>query len=423
MTFLSRPLLRLPTTRRVFLCGAGLAAGAVALGGARGQPLPDRMTIAGGFRVIRARTGMTALRGPGHGPTPIWGYDGTIPGPTIRAGRGEEVKVRLVNDLGEPTTLHWHGVRLANPMDGVADLTQPAIAPGASFDYRFVAPDAGTFWYHAQVDAPRQQARGLYGALIVDEAEPVDVDRDIALVFGDWRLGPTGTIVETTAPEPAANGDRVQPYLTVNGLHTLDIPVKSNERLRVRVLNAATARVLSFRLDRHRAIVMAIDGEPAEPFAAQDNRFTLGPGNRIDVFIDATLEPGSSAALTVSESGRETTMARLAYEAGPPARPEPRTDLMALPPNPLPERIDFEHALKLDLQVGASGDGAPLFTVTRGRAVMLGLVNRTAVSYAMHPHGHHFRLLDRLDDGWKPFWLDTLVVPAGQTMRIVFVAD
>jgi FtsP/CotA-like multicopper oxidase with cupredoxin domain len=168
---------------------------------------------------------------------------------------------------------------------------------------------------------------------------------------------------------------------------------------------------------------MAIDGEPAEPFEAQDSRFTLGPGNRIDLFVDATLEPGASAALVVAEPGRDSTIVRLAYEGGSPARPEPRADLTALPANPLPERMDFERALKLDVQIGTSGGAAALFTVPRGRAVMLGLVNRSAVSYAMHLHGHHFRLLDRLDDGWKPFWLDTLVVPAGQTMRIAFVAD
>ena len=404
----------------MFLGGAALAA--VTLGGARGQPLPDRKTIAEGFRVIRASTGMAPLRGPGHGPTPIWGYNGTIPGPTIRAGRGEEIRVRLVNDLDEPTAVHWHGVRLANPMDGVAELTQPPIAPGASFDYRFVAPDAGTFWYHAQVNVQKQQARGLYGALIVDEAEPVDVDRDVTLVFGDWRLGTAGTIVDTGAIEPA-DGDRGQPYLTVNGLPSLDIPVKSNERLRLRVVNAATARALSFRLDRHRVIVMAIDGEPAEPFEAQDSRFTLGPGNRIDVFLDATLAPGSGAALTVSDAGRETAMVRLAYESGPAGRPELRTGLTALPANPLPERMEFEHALKLDLEIGTSSAGPALFTVKRGRAVMLGFVNRSPASFAMHVHGHHFRLLDRVDDGWKPFWLDTLVVPAAQTMRIAFVAD
>jgi FtsP/CotA-like multicopper oxidase with cupredoxin domain len=414
---------RLPATRRAFLGGAAVAAGALALGRARSQPLPDRKAAAEGFRVIRATTGMAPLRGPGQGPTQVWGFDGKTPGPTIRAARGEEIRVRLVNDLTEPTTVHWHGVRLANAMDGVPALTQPPILPGASFDYRFVAPDAGTFWYHALVNAPKQQARGLYGALIIDETQPIDLDRDVALVFGDWRLAPAGTIVEPSSPADAADAGPRQSLLTVNGLPNLDIPVKANERIRFRVVNATTGRVLPFRLDQHRPIVMAIDGEPAEPFEAQDGRFTLGPGNRIDLFVDATLAPGASAPLLVDEGGHEAPIAQLAYEAGTPARAEPRQDLNPLPANPLPERMDFEGALKLDVPIATTGSGSAVFSVKRGRCVMLGLVNRTAVSYTMHVHGHHFRLLDRLDDGWKPFWLDTLVVPAGQTMRIAFVAD
>ena len=345
-----------------------------------------------------------------------------VPGPTIRAARGEEIKIRLVNELDEPTSVHWHGVRLANAMDGVAGLTQSPIAPGASFDYRFVAPDAGTFWYHSLLNTPKQLGRGLFGALIIEESEAVDVDRDVALVFGDWRLAAAGTIVEASAA-PADDADRMRTYLTVNGLNSLDIPVKTNERIRLRVVNAANARILSVRLDRHRAIVMAIDGEPAEPFEARDSRFALGPGNRIDLFVDATLEPGATAALMVDDAGTEVLVARLVYDPGTPARSEPRAEFKPLPANPLPERMDFERALKLDLALGPAGGPNALFTVKRGRAVTMGLVNRTAASYAMHLHGHHFRLLDSLDDGWKPFWLDTLVVPAGQTMRIAFVAD
>jgi len=89
--------------------------------------------------------------------------------------------VRVVNDLAEPTSVHWHGVRLPNAMDGVPGLTQAPIAPGTSFDYRFRPPDAGTFWYHAHIGA--QVDRGLYAALIVEEAQPVDVDRGIVLMF------------------------------------------------------------------------------------------------------------------------------------------------------------------------------------------------------------------------------------------------
>ena len=90
-----------------------------------------------------------------------------MPGPLLRVKQGDEVKVRLVNDLAEATAVHWHGVRLRNAMDGAPPLTQPPVGPGQSFDYRFVAPDAGTFWYH-----PPERARpGFYGMLIVDEAD------------------------------------------------------------------------------------------------------------------------------------------------------------------------------------------------------------------------------------------------------------
>ena len=425
LRFLAKPPSQPAITRRTLLGAGALAITAVALqGAARGQASTDRPATGGGFRVIRVARGTAALRGPAEPATPIWGFDGAVPGPTLRAARGEEIKVRVVNELDEPTSVHWHGIRIANAMDGVAPLTQPPIAPGASFDYRFVVPDAGTFWYHAQVNVAQQVGRGLYGALIIDEAEPVDVDRDIALVLGDWRLAPAGTIVEATVAAPGSEpeGGRPRAHVTVNGLPALDIPVKTNERIRLRVVNAATARVLSFRLDRHRAIVMAIDGEPAEPFEARDSRFALGPGNRIDLFLDTTLEPGASAALFAQDGG-EAAIARLVYDSGSPARPEPRPGWTPLPANPLPERMDFERALKLDMALATPGTGASLFSVKRGRTVTLGLVNRTTASYAMHLHGHHFRLLDRLDDGWKPFWLDTVVVPGGQTFRIAFVAD
>src|SRR5262245_105119 len=114
-------------SRRDVLLGSGCALATFAAR-ARAERAPD------GFTVLRASTA---------------GFDGAVPGPVIRARRGGEVKVRLVNGLDEPTALHWHGVRLPNAMDGGSPLTGPPVAPGASFDYRFAAPDAGTFWYRA----------------------------------------------------------------------------------------------------------------------------------------------------------------------------------------------------------------------------------------------------------------------------------
>jgi len=387
---------------------ASLCAAAFALP----RPVPGQ--AGNGVAVLRAKIGSAALRGADRASTPILGFDGATPGPVLRVKRGRELKATLVNELAEPTTIHWHGVRLPNAMDGVPHLTQMPIAPGASFDYRFVPPDSGTFWYHAET--AEQLVRGLCGALIVEETEPVDVDRDIVLMLGDWRLNAEGGI--------DASGGR---QLSANGAPVADIAVKSNERLRLRLINAAMSRIMVLRLDRHRAFVVAIDGQPAEIFPARDGRVLLAPGNRIDLMVDASLEPGTIAPIVAETEAAPVTVARLVYDRAAGPRTAPRPDPKPLPANPLPMRMDFGSALKQELSVdGQPTDtdlGARLFSVKRGRTVMLALSNRTKLPYVAHLHGHHCRMLDRLDDGWKPFWLDTVLVPPGQTIRVAFVAD
>jgi FtsP/CotA-like multicopper oxidase with cupredoxin domain len=187
--------------------------------------------------------------------------------------------------------------------------------------------------------------------------------------------------------------------------------------------------VVALRLDRHSATVMAIDGQPSEPFRARDDRIVLGPGNTADLFVDATLEPGAVAPILLAEAGAETPLARLLYDAAPPIRPAARAPPRRLPANPLPERLDLTRALKYEWLVDPTGGKMALqqqparFRVKRGRTVMLGLANRHEFACAVHVHGHAFRLLDRLDDGWKPFWLANVLVDAGQTARIAFLAD
>jgi FtsP/CotA-like multicopper oxidase with cupredoxin domain len=381
-------------SRRYFLVGAGVTC--------FGLPLHvGAQTTSDGFRQLHARP----LRA-GHEarpPTPTLSYDGTVPGPTLRAERGEELRVRLRNDLAEPTSVHWHGIRLPNAMDGVPQLTQSAVAPGASFDYRFRPPDAGTFWYHAHVGP--QVDQGLHGALIVQEPKAVDVDRDLVLVLG-------------------MAGEGGSPVL-VNGSLRPDIPVKRGERLRLRLINATAARGLALRLEGHASWVMAIDGQPAEPFLARDGRVGLGPGSRVDLFID-TMRDAETVASLVAGVRDEHPIARLVYESGGDARTARRSQPLPLPPNPLPLRLDLKSSLKIELGLASAKPldpaGPPLFTVRRGRAVTLALRNTSGHAQVVHLHGHHFRLLDRLDDGWKPYWMDTLVV-GEQTERIAFVAD
>jgi FtsP/CotA-like multicopper oxidase with cupredoxin domain len=425
-------------SRRRVLTAAGVSVTALAL-----RPAASAQPADFG-RIVRMQPGTAPLRGEDRPPTAIWGFDDTMPGPLLRVRRGGEVRLRLVNALPEPTTVHWHGMRLPNALDGVPHLTQPPIAPGAAFDVRFTALDAGTFWYHAF--AAEQTARGLHGMLIVDEPEPVEVDHDIVLMLADWRLGDRALAV----PGPAGEAGRApDPLLTVNGRPGLDIPVKTNDRLRLRLVNASTGRALPVRIEADSLTVVAIDGQPAEPFAPRDGRLMLGPGNRIDLLMDATLPPGSRAAITVGDA----SLARFVYAAGP-GRAARRADPRPLPDNSLPVRMDFRGALRAEFPLDgtpAAGAGAgrqnrkpaaeppritslaeltapgrqgtPLFSAKRGRTVMLAIANRTALLQVVHLHGHHFRLLDALDDGWKPFWLDTLPVEPGRIARIAFVAD
>ena len=442
-------------SRRNFLLGPTCAAGATALA------TRLRAEIADGFTVLRAEIGEARLDGPDRPAVPVWGFGGAAPGPPIRVRRGEEVKVRLVNALAEPTSIHWHGVRIANAMDGAPPLTQMAVEPGASFDYRFVVPDAGTFWYHAHAPSlPSANGggwgggeRGRYGALIVDELTPPQIDRDELLVFADWPA-PAGVATDAAGGSGTAGGGPAPARrFIINGAPSFDIPVRTNERLRLRFVNAS-ARVMRGRIDGHRLAVVAFDGQPSEPFIARDSVVVLGPGNRVDIFVDAVREPGSIAPIMFETGSGPTELARLVYDASSPVRAAPLADIgpLAMPfsaeptvanrptanpaaVQPLPERMNLSRALRVTLPIDAGGAGAagtgdagggtlraPLFTAERGRTVVIALDNRSA-AHVVHLHGHHFRLLDRLDDGWKPYWLDTLPVGARETVRIAFVAD
>ena len=452
------PSLR-PLTRRRLL--AGMAATVTAFA------LPARSfgkeKAADGYRVLHARTSTALLRGKDAGPTPIWGYDGMSPGPTMRIKQGDELKVRLVNDLEQSTVIHWHGLRLPNAMDGVPFLTQKPIEPGQSFDYHFVPPDAGTFWYHTHFGSSEQLARGLYGVLIVAERNVPQVDRDLILVVDDWRLMDNGEIQPSFGNfHDAMMAGRLGQYITLNSEDTLDLTVKTNERLRLRIVNAANSRIFQFRIAKHAAHVMAVDGQPCPPNVPPNGLLRLAPGNRADLFLDTTLSPASRVPITVDDlHGGELQLGSLVYDSGPPVRAKPLDEPKPLPDNPTPAKFDIPKAFKLDVPLDGGGmgvmmsrmggmgpgsfqgygvppqqriwalaglaatghDGPPMFTVKRGRTVVLNFANRTAFSHAMHVHGHHFRQFDASGEGFKPYWLDTVIVDVERTERVAFVAD
>jgi FtsP/CotA-like multicopper oxidase with cupredoxin domain len=243
-----------------------------------------------------------------------------------------------------------------------------------------------------------------------------------------WRLKPDGT-----ALAPGLDPDGTVALYTVNGALKREIPVRARERLRLRFLNAHPRNVIALKIENRDVQVMAIDGQPAEPFLARGGAFTLPPGGRADVFVDIAPAVGSSSIL-MHDGEAVRTIARLVVSSEPPIRSELPPPAPALPSNGLPARLDLKTALRIDLPIGADqanwqppltfeATTPPAFRVKAGRTVVLSLNNRAGITSVFHLHGHHFRLLDRLDDGWKPFWLDTIAIDAGQTERIAFAAE
>lgn len=441
----SRP--RFVLNRRRFMAGAGAFAASLAAPRlARGVTEPAKEPI-----LLTAKPGTAGLLESTDAHTAIWGYGGAVPGPVLRLKQGQELWVRLKNELPQPTTIHWHGVRIDNAMDGVAGLTQEPVPPGETFDYRFTAPDAGTFWYHPHNDSSWEQvARGLYGTLIVEEAEPPDVDQDLIIVADDWLLGEDGRIFEKSlgSIHDRAHAGRLGNILTLNGQPLGKFPVRSGERVRVRLCNLCNSRILELRFEQLAPQIIALDGQPVAPYRLENETITLAPAQRADLLIHMTGEPGSSHAIT------EVSQSRLVagtFDYDPVAR-VPERGPLRLPANTVPEP-DMAGARKVDLVMtgGAMGQleravykgetmsirdlvqkhgmvwafngvvgmtDEPLFTARRGETIALAMVNDTRWPHAMHIHGHHFR-----EAGSGKPWRDTILVEVGETRTVHFVAD
>jgi FtsP/CotA-like multicopper oxidase with cupredoxin domain len=428
-----------------------MGAGAAGLAGA----LPLRSTYADPlvkeYRVV-AKPATVNLTGDSYPDTAVWAYDGTVPGPELRVRQGQPVRITVVNKLDEDTTVHWHGVRLPNAMDGVPGLTQKPIRPGESFVYEFTPPDAGTFWYHPHADTLQQLGRGLAGALIVEEPEPVAVDRDLLWVIEDWRLDDKGRIAGGfgNSMEAAMSG-RIGNTVTINGRVPKAISVKAGERVRLRLVNAALARIIGLRFEGHKPVVLAYDGQPCDPHPPEGDRLVLGPAMRADLVIDMTGTPDRKYRV-IDDFYQDLTykLVDLSYDPGTTAR-EPRSEAPPkLPANPLlePDLAAAErheivlqggmmggmgmsgmgHATWAMNGMSMTGDGqadmSPLFTIKRGKSCLLAVRNETMWWHPMHLHGHSFRVVSR---NGKPNpgreWRDTVLLPPRETADLAFVAD
>ena len=408
-----------PLSRREFVAGLGSAV----LG-----PVTSSIALAGErpSLVLQAKADVVALRS-GAPDTPIWSLGRSTSDPGLRFKRGDAVEVMLVNQLPVPAVLNWRGldgVPAAEPLTATTPL-----APSASQTLSIPLRHAGTLLCDLRLLGDGQARPSSARALIVSESEAVTDDRDEVFMIEDWRLRPDGTAIA-----PGVDPKDTTPLYTINGRTMLDIPVRRHERLRLRFINSFQRNVIALKLEDQDVRVMALDGQPSEPFPARNGALVLAPGARIDAFIDATALPGSTSLILLHDGKEARPIARLVTSKDPPIRAAPLAVAAPLPSNGLPVQLDLKNALRIDVALGApqpdwvvptafSASARPAFQARAGRTVVLALANRGDIAAVFHLHGHHFRLLDRLDDGWKPFWLDTLAVEAGQTQRIAFSAE
>jgi FtsP/CotA-like multicopper oxidase with cupredoxin domain len=388
--------------------------------------------------------------------TDVWTYGNRLPGPQIRLRQGEPIRIVVENKLEQDTTVHWHGIRLPNDMDGVPGLTQPPISPGQKFVYEFRPPDAGTFWYHPHTNSLQQLGRGMAGALIVEELQPVAVDRDIVWLLADWRLTSDAQIAPGFGnPMDAAMSGRIGNTVTLNGAVTDGVPVRAGERIRLRMINGSLARIMALRFEGHRPVVVATDGQPCDPHEPTDGRLLLGPAMRVDVILDMQGEPGRQYRVVDDfYDNLVYWITQLAYDDARPIRTHPCDARLALPSNPIPEPdLATADGHSLTLQGGMmsggrmggmrgsphggiwainghsmTGDGhagmQPLMTLERGRTCLLTIRNDTAFSHPIHLHGHSFRVLRRNGSAVpNRQWADTVLIAPRESVDIAFVAD
>ena len=381
--------------------------------------------------------------------TSAWGFNGTSPGPTLRARPGDMLRVRLVNHIGQPTNLHTHGLHVSP--GGNSDNPFVTVEPGESFDYAITIPadhPAGTYWYHPHHHgtAADQIFAGMVGALLIEAETGLPGTDDLVLVITDTTLDGSGDVVPVgpMARMLGREGDLV----LVNGQHQPVIEARRGSRQRWRIINGCASRVLAVRLENHQLTQIALDGAFL-PAPANLDRVVLAPGNRADVLVHATdggpyrliSDPYSRGSMGMMSGMMEgapaaatpVTLATLAVSG-------PATSTPALPATlPSPARPQGPVAGQRQVTFGVGGgmrgiganamsftiDGRPFDPGRDDQTVRLDtiedwtLVNRSPMDHPFHLHAWPFQVLAD-NTGTTPTGVrqDVVLVPALGWVRL-----
>ncbi len=367
------------------------------------------------------------------------------PPPLLRLRQGKKAVLNYTNGLAEYSTIHWHGIRLPNAMDGVPYLTQFPVGQGETFRYEFTPPDAGTYWYHPHCRTMEQMARGLTGVLIVDEEKDPGFDADIPFNLKDFRLAEDGSLLPYFTPRGAARGGTFGNVKTSNWQLDPVQDVPAGGLIRLRFVATDTTRVFKLVFPDVGGKIVAWDGHPVEeevPWPTRDNPLLLGPGQRVDVVVVAPAAEGQELVFqNLIGTSLLYNVARLRSRGATLGRGG--EDITPLPRNPIdPPDLSNPEVREIIFGWSPEGDGSdnglcgeygyvfwsinrdpwpgdavegtgPVTTLKQGKSYILRMRNESPNLHPIHLHGLVF----------KPLRSNLRRIPANYTDTILLMKD
>lgn len=368
-----------------------------------------------------------------------WGFNKQLPGPVLRANVGDTLVVRLTNNLKEATAVHWHGIRLPAAMDGT-DAMQKPVKPGESFEYRFIVPDAGTFWYHSHTNETIQMEKGMYGALIVDDNNDPVVDGERIFLIDDMKLNdkneftkPSWFLTKAIERHDGRQGNT----LLINGKENPVVNVNGGQTERWRFINSSSARYFVLHLGGKEFKIIASDGGLLEhPITVREALIT--PGERIDIVLDFKegetfpIESLAYSRMTMLVRPKQETFATVKVGVSKPTKafiPETLRSIEVL------AQQDAAVTRKIKFSVDPRIRDQKDFRINDGvhvndKPVMVGelqvweVSNTSRMDHPFHLHGFFFQVLE--ENGKPPAyraWKDTVNLKPQSTVKIAWMPD
>lgn len=368
-----------------------------------------------------------------------WGFNNQLPGPAIKASKGDIVRVKVKNNLNEPTIIHWHGIRLLASMDGT-DAVQRPIQPEEEFEYRFEVPDAGTFWYHSHFNETAQMEKGMYGSLIVSDPNDPVLDDEKVLMIDDMKLTADNEFTKPGwffARWLERHDRREGSTLLINGKENTVLNIKAGQIERWRIINSSSARYFSLHLQGKSFQLIATDGGLIEtPRSLIEILIT--PGERIDIAV-GPFEEGETILLESLPYNRMTSIKPKLQTFAIIHVGELNKSIASLPSQlryikpSAPQHSEVTRKIKFS--VGPSLKNGINFLINsemhvNDKPVKVGelqiweLVNSSLMDHPFHLHGFFFQVIEI--NGKAPeytAWKDTYNLPPRSKVKIAWVPD